>query len=78
MRTFHIVDIFGLPAIIGLSEISDPLESDSSTEAMIVPKPECDPSACVGADLRRRWIGDRVGLDVGFEFRNRDCNRAQD
>jgi hypothetical protein len=78
MRTFHIVDIFDLPAIIVLVEISDPLESDSSTEAMIVPKPECDPSAYVGADLSRGWFGDRVGLDIGFEFRKRDCNRAQD
>jgi hypothetical protein len=32
----------------------------------------------VGAELRRRRFGDRIGLDFGFESRERERQRSQD
>jgi hypothetical protein len=57
--------------------IADLLDTDCRLVTAVVRKLELHIFAGLGAKLRRRRYGDRVGMDVGFEFWKRDCKRAQ-
>jgi hypothetical protein len=70
-------DHFGPPIILDQLVIFDFLCPDNLAVRTIVLKLELHVFAGVGADLWRRRFGRRVGPDVGFEFRKRDCQRAQ-
>src|SRR5262249_26959469 len=72
------VDVFGLRITvltIGLLTIRqgilDLLDTDLCLVYAVVRKLELHICAGLGAKLRRRWAGDRIGPDFGFEFRKR-------
>src|SRR5215475_15153326 len=69
---------FSPPVILDQLVIFDFLGPDNFAVITSVLKLELHVFAGVGADLRRRRFGDRIGLGVGFEFRERKCKRAQD
>src|SRR5262245_29084568 len=70
------VDEFGV--ILAIRSIGDLLDTDCRMVTAVVRKLELHIFAGLGAELRRRWFGDRIGPDFGFEFRKRKNKRAQD
>jgi hypothetical protein len=73
----QIINVFGIPVATVMIVKLNPLEFDLSARIVLILEPGLD--ICTGVDKRNcRWFCDRVGLDVGFEFRKRECKRAKD